>query len=223
MLKPWLQRAVQQKTESEGLDPAIDAFWRAVRRNAGMQIMTLNVVNAAQNVTGLSVALAKVKARHLRGALFEYMKHPKDTARMVSEKSDFMRETLDLETNWMLREINEIVSNPNAFQKIQEFAQNHSWVLQRMTQNPVGIVTWIGAYEQATEDGLPDPDAVREADKAVRLTQGAFDPEDIARYEAASPFVKTFTQFTGYFNMKANLMGTEFARTIRELGLKRGA
>jgi hypothetical protein len=223
MLIPWLQRSVQQKSETAGFDPHLDKIFRTIRRNAGMQLMVGNVTNALQNIPGMSVSLLKVDARHLRNALFDYMQRPGDIAKDIAEESEAMKQILDNDVANMLREIDEIITDPNAFDKASEAINKHSQILQHMTQNPINIITYIGAKNQALEKGLAEEAAIREAEAAVRLTQGASGPEDIARYEASSPFVKLFTQFTGYWSMKANLMGTEFAKVARDMGLKNGA
>jgi hypothetical protein len=69
---------------------------------------------------------------------------------------------------------------------------------------------------------VSDQDAVREADSAVRLTQGSFAPEDVSGFEAQAPFIRMFTMFTGYYNMKSNLGITEFGKVLREQGLAAG-
>jgi len=210
------------------MNRAMDRFWRGVRKNAGMQLMTGNVTNAMQNLTGLSVALTKVKAKHLRNALAGWVGGPKAFVKDILERSAYMKQLTDNDISEMLGEIEELITNPNAFQKLQKFGQKHALVLQRMIQNPVNLITWAGAYEQAMEklDANSEEDvasAVKEADAAVRLTQGAQGAENIARFEAGTPFFKIFTQFLGYFNNKANLLDSEYAITVRELGLKAGA
>ncbi len=82
---------------------------------------------------------------------------------------------------------------------------------------------WTGGYEQAIENGRTEAQAVLEADSAVRLTQGSNNPVDIAGFEVGTPMKRLFTQFTGYFNMLANLNGFEMQTIARELGLKKGA
>ncbi len=47
--------------------------------------------------------------------------------------------------------------------------------------------------------------------------------EDVSRFETGTPFVRAFTMFYSYFNMQANLLGTEFQKTYRDMGLKKGA
>ena len=61
----------------------------------------------------------------------------------------------------------------------------------------------------------------------VRQTQGSTLAEDISRAEgggpvAGHPIVRLFSQFYGYFNMQANLLGAEWVKTMRESGLRAG-
>lgn len=65
-------------------------------------------------------------------------------------------------------------------------------------------------------------EAVRSADAAVRQTQGSFDPESLSNFEAGTPFVRAFTMFYSYFNMQANLLGSEFQKVAESMGVKKG-
>jgi hypothetical protein len=223
MLIPWLQRSLEQKSETAGFNKTLDRVMRAARKNAGMQLMVGNLTNALQNYTGISVAGVKVKKQHLRNALFDYMKHPKEVAKEISEESEYMNQLLDKDAASILRDIDEIIQQPNGFTKFRDYVEKHSRALQELTQNPVSIMSYMAAKNQALENGMSEKDAIREAEATVRLTQGAVGAEDIARFEAGTPFTKMFTQFIGYWSMKANLMGTEFYRVHKELGLKEGA
>ena len=81
----------------------------------------------------------------------------------------------------------------------------------------------MGAYNQAVEQGLSEEQAIQDADRAVRLTQGTNNASDISRFETGTPMKRLFTQFAGYFNMLANLNSTEILKIQREVGLKKGA
>src|SRR5690606_26408469 len=89
-------------------------------------------------------------------------------------------------------------------------------------QNFVDIVVWRGAYDEAVAGGASEADAVRQADAAVRQTQGSFNAEDVSRFETGTPFMRAFTMFYSYFNMQANLLGEEFLSVARGIGLKKG-
>lgn len=50
------------------------------------------------------------------------------------------------------------------------------------------------------------------------MTQGSLNPEDVAAFEVGTPFYKTLIQFSGYFNMMANLNATAYVKVFRDLG-----
>jgi hypothetical protein len=226
MLVPWLQRSAQQKIEtpSEGKDGrGFDAFWRAVRNRTGLQIMTANFVNTFQQVVGVSIAAVKVRPKYLRNALWTYMRSPKKVGESIATKSAFMRNRLTAHSLEIQGQIEEMLLNPNKYEQAREFAKKHGYFLQSGAQSVVDTVVWVGAYDEAVAGGLNEVEAVRTADSAVRLTQGSFAAEDVSKFETGSPFVRLFTMFYSYFNMWANLLGTEFTKTLREQGLRKGA
>jgi len=220
---PWLTRAARQVTEQPGMDPTIDQFWRTVRTRTGMSTMFLNLSNAMQQVTGWFPAALKVKPTYLQGALNRYLRAPRQVAAEIGELSSHMKNRFDNQLFELTDAINDVLLNPNKFQKLQKWTGRHTYVLQSTMQNMVDAVTWVGAHEQALADGASDVDAIAKADAAVRLTQGSNDAEALSRFEAGSPFVRTLTQFSGYFNMLANLNLTEFQKVVQSLGWRGGA
>lgn len=223
MLVPWLQRAAQQRVDLPGKFPAIDRFFRELRTRTGLQIMTANVLNAAQQLTGLSISALKVEPTRLKSALWQYVRDPKGTSASIAEKSPFMRTRMTATVMEVQKAIDHIMLDPSTYDKARSFATEHGYFLASGTQSVVDHITWMGKYDQALGEGSSEKDAVRQADSAVRETQGSFAPEDISRVEAQTPFVRAFLQFYSYFNMQANVLGTEFLNTSRNLGLKKGA
>lgn len=226
MLVPWLQRAAQQKIvmSSQGWGGrATDTFFRELRTRTGFNVMVGNVVNALQQVTGLSMAAVQVPPANLRNSLWTYTRSPKKTTEVVSDKSAFMRTRVTAQVMEVQQTIDEMLLNPTKYEEAREFAKKHGYFLQSGAQNIVDIITWTGAYDHAVAGGATEIEAVRAADSIVRETQGSFNAEDISRFETGTPFVRAFTMFYSYFNMQANLLGSEFTKTVRDLGLKKGA
>ncbi len=226
MIVPWLQRSAQQKVvlpAETGIGRLLDSGAKYMRQTVAMQVMIGNVVNTVQQLTGLSVALTKVRPKHMRQALVTYMTDVKGTLAVMLEKSDYMKSTQGSNIYETQQAIHEIIVNPTAIEKAQDFAKKHTYILQQMTQNVVNTITWTGAYNQAITNGAREVEAVREADSAVRLTQGTNAPEDISRFETGTATARMFTQFAGYFNMLANVSAGEMKKTVRELGFKKGA
>jgi hypothetical protein len=218
MLTPWLQRAATQTTTNPGKYQLADKFFRGIRTRAGMYIMFANIVNTLQQVTGFSVAALKVPAPRLLRAVRAYVGNPGEMARMASEMSPWLRDRLDRQGYEMTQQIEEILANPNVFQKANDFMKRNAYFMQTGLQNVMDVVVWWGAYEHARAQGANERDAVRYGDEAVRTTQGTYSPEDVSEIEINTPFVQMFTQFWGYFNMLANTLGTEAKKAVREMG-----
>lgn len=229
LLIPWLHRAARQIVSEPGRFRMVDDFWRGVRTRTGMSIMFANLRNAFQQVTGQFPALLKVKPTYLKSANVAYMTSPRQTANMIASLSPFMNELMNSQMFDVQETMNDIVLNPSKFEKAQEWSKKHGYFLQTAFQNSVNIVVWLGAYNQFLAEkagGLSQEraqaEAIQEANAAVRVTQGSILPEDISAFEAGTPFYRTLTQFSGYFNSLANVNATEFVRTIREMGWRGG-
>jgi len=225
MLIPWLNRSARQITSEVGMNRSVDNFWRAVRNRTGIGIMFANITNALQQVTGFFPALLKVEGKYMKSALADYMKSPTAQAEFVAELSPFMADRMSNQMVEVQDMMNDLLINPTKFEKIQKWSNKHGYFLQQAFQNFVDVVTWVGAYNQAIVDQGVDIDeqaaskeAIKRADAAVRMTQSSLQPEDLSAFEVGSPFYKTLIQFSGYFNMIANLNANEYIKIFRDLG-----
>lgn len=224
MFVPWLKRVATQSAIKPSTDAAgrgLDAISGFLRRNLSMQVMTFNVTNTLQQFTGLIVAMTKVKPRHIRNALGTYVFSPSETAEYIQSKSKWMKNNQD-NTVYEAREaIDAVILNPSTFDRWQQFSQKHQYFLQTAAQNQVNNIVWLGAYNQAIEAGSSDAQAIKQADAAVRLTQGSAAVEDISEYETGTQTSRLFKQFVGYFNMLANLNASELKKIANDIGLSK--
>jgi hypothetical protein len=211
VILPWLDRAASQSLYKPGGDSLWNEIGKFLRRNTGIAVMMLNPVNAMQQLTGISNSFLYVKPAYLVAALQKYRSDRKGVIADIVKLSDFMDDRLSNQVGEMRSELDEMVLNPSNWSRAQAWTTRKAYALQAMVQNQVDIVTWVGAYDQAMatrKDGetveQQQRRAVLEANSAVRLSQGSFNPEDVARYEVGSPWQRTWTQFTGYFNNVLN-------------------
>jgi hypothetical protein len=225
MILPWLNRSARQITSDVGMNRSVDTFWRAVRTRTGIGIMFANITNAMQQVTGLFPAMLKVEGKYLNAALVDYMKSPTKQAEFVAELSPFMADRMNNQMIEVQDMMNDLLINPTKFDKIQKWSNKHGYFLQQAFQNFVDTVVWVGSYNKTIADQGVDVDettaskeAIARADAAVRMTQDSLLPEDISAYQVGSPFYKTLIQFSGYFNMIANLNANEYIKIFRDLG-----
>src|SRR5574340_175802 len=224
MLLPWLNRSARQQVETPIAGSAgTMRFFSVLRSRAGAAAMFGNLANTVQQLTGFSLAAVKVKPGLLLSATADFMKSPREFAKAVSESSPYMNTRMANEIHAMTDAINDIMLNPSLLERAQAWTMRHAYFLQSAFDNTMSPIIWTAAYNQAVQNGSTHDDAVRLADGSVRQTQGAMQAEDISRIEGGNAFVRMFTQFAGYFNMNANLLGTEFARMMHDGGLRKNA
>lgn len=225
-LTPWLSRTALQMVEKPWQGKGGKGAQRALnylRRTASMQLMAINVVNALQNFANVPVLALKVPPQRIAAALITVSHSPSKTAKAIAEKSEFMRTRLDSQVMDVQRAISDTVLNPSKLEKVRDWAAQHGHFLSLATQNMLDLVAWTAAYDDATAKGMTELEAVRFADSVARQTQGSLAPEDVSAFEASNAFVRVFTMFYSFFNTQANLLGTEFTKSVRELGLRVGA
>lgn len=224
ILTPWLNRTAKQIVEDRvpGREP-LARFWSIARARAGMAAMFANLANSAQQITGVSLAALKVRPKYLLEALAHGVASPRKTSDHVTAMSPYMRDRMHNDVVLMGEAIDEILLNPGVYESAKAWSAKHAYFMQRAVDNFFSPMVWMGAFNQAKENGSDDLEARRLADSAVRETQGSQAPEDIAAFEQGTAFYRMFVQFAGYFNMNANLLGTEFVKLSQDMGLKKGA
>ena len=221
MLMPWLNRAAKQRTVTKiQEDGGFSRFWSVMRQRAGMALMFGNILNSVQQITGFLLAGVKVKTRYMAAASLDFVSNYKEMKQSVAELSEFMRSRMSNEIAAMDDFIQETLINPNWFQKAQNWTNRNAYFLQQLVANNMEPIIWTAAYRQALEQGMSEADAVFFADGVIRQTQGSTLPEDISKAESGSAFARLFTQFMGYFNMQANLLGNGFVKLMRQGGLR---
>ncbi len=226
MLVPWLQRAASQtiSTPSQGFGgKALDAVARALRSRTGFGMMVLNVVNTLQQVGTLPMAAVNIHPKYLAQASGMVLKDLKNVNNSVAEKSDFMKTRMDNQIHAINGEINDLLVSPTKYEDLRAWTEKHGYILQSGLQNYQDSIVWLAGYNQATEQGMLEREAIRFADSEVRTTQNSYNPEDVSRFETGTPFTRVFTQFYSFFNNWANLGAAEFQLAVNEMGLKKSA
>ena len=225
MLMPWLNRSARQITVTAGGSTAWNSFWSTVRARTGINIMFANIRNALQQLTGYFPAMLKVEPKYLQGGLATYLKNPMKQQQEIAEMSPFMAERQSNQIYEIQDSLNELIINPNRYEQIQQWSKKHGYFIQQAFQNQVDTVVWAATYNKVLAEapkGMSDLDvqkeAIQQADANVRLTQDSLQAEDLAAFQVGSPFYKTFVQFTGYFNMLANLNATQYKKLFKDLG-----
>ena len=214
-LKPWLSRAITQNLETSGKKPAPhDKVARELRTRAGAITMFGNVVNAIEQVFDMTAAYSKVKGRYLTDAFRTMVSDRAGTVKAVMDASDYMRGRMSAEIMAANGRLEQAL-RPGRLKKLDRWMIDHAYFLQASVDNFCGPLTWMAAYNQATAYGLSHRDAVSQADSVVRQVFGANAAEDVANFEAGGSLKRLFSQFTGYFIQRANLISGEYSKIQR--------
>lgn len=220
MLRPWLTRSASQQVTTPVVGaPWANKFFNGLRNRTSMATMFANLSNTVQQITGFSLAAVKVKPRFLMSGTARYLASPRKTSQDVAERSVYMANRMRNEVSALMGEVDAILLKPSVYQRADQWAKRHQFFMQSAVDNVMGPMVWMGAFEQALDEGMTENQAVSFADGVVRQTQGSSLPEDVSRVETGPAFVRLFTQFAGYFNMQANLLGSGFQKIPKELGL----
>ena len=220
MMQEWLERVTQQSLVRPGHSKVLDMLMNFLRRNSGVAAMMLSPVNTLQQITGISNSFAYVKTGYMANAFTTWMSG--GLGGWIRERSQFMDERMSNQLFSQKADLQELVLDSGWVTKAHLWTTRHAYFLQGYVQNAVDSITWKAAYEQEMAEAPADVQgearelrARRYADRTVRLAQGSFDIEDVAAYQAGTPFHRTLMQFSGYFNTVMNQMGYRKNNALR--------
>ena len=227
MLLPWLNNAARQRTMLRGENQMMDEFFKGLRKRTGVSIMFANFQNAVQQFTGNFPSLIKVEGKYMRSGLKQYYGNPAKTQEFIAQLSPFMDQRQNNQMFDIQDTLNDLIINPNKYEKINAWTNKHAYFIQQAFQNQVDSVVWLGSYNQffakkpaSMPDVVAQREAIAQADANVRLTQDSLLPEDRASYQTSTPLIQSLLQFTGYFNTMANLNATQYKKMVNDMGFK---
>ena len=191
--------------------------------------MAGNIVNAAQQVTGFTVAAARIPANHIAAAATRWRVDNQSARAYIISQSPFMEDRLTGGMNEASTTLETILSAPGLLQKSQNAAMRYGYFAQQMAQNLVDPTVWLAAErhgmvtvypdayaealartgDEAAADAAARADVVAYADSVVRDTQAPLRPSDVSGIEASTPLARLFLKFYSYFNAMGNLLVTE--------------
>lgn len=204
VLVPWLKAVTANRMTTPHESGMLNTLFSTLRRSTGLSFMFFSVRNALQQATGLFNSLVQVKRKHLAAGFWRYHEMGLEkTIESISQDSVFMQERLQSQLGQLSDDI-DLMLDPSRWGRAKQAINKHGYFLQRMVQNRVDVVTWLGARDQAMATHGNAELAVQEADSAVRLSQGSHTTVDVAKYERSSPFARLFFQFSGYYNTVLN-------------------
>ncbi|ENX58303.1 MULTISPECIES: hypothetical protein [Acinetobacter] len=212
IFNPWLKAVANQSVDESSGSHVLDRVFSVLRRNTGIAIMSANLKNAVEQLTGFAQVTVAVPPKQLIKAQADYFRSiasRQDMASDIMDMSDFMKTRWDRAADEYRYAIDEIVFQKNAYQTVKDFTMKHAYFLQTSIQRPMEIVTWQAAFNNFTEKGMNQYDAVHAADSVVRQYMMDMSPEGISNIERGTPAKRMFLMFYNWFNMVWNTANSE--------------
>lgn len=209
MFEPWIKAVANQQSSDYRTSEGMNVMARLVS-TFNASVMALNVVNTAQQITGMLPAKTRVSAASLLAASAKPM-----PLRRIKEISPFMNSRLT-ESGKTIGQLRRDMATPNKIIRGIDWVNDHAYVLQSTFQRVIDQRVWTAAYYDAGKMGLTGNAAASHADQAVRMSQGSFNIADSTAADR-NTVVKLLMPFMNYFVTMANLQATELStRTHRQ-------
>ena len=180
--------------------------------------MGWNLVTGLMQPLGLTQSIVRVGPKWIAKGIMKWgtdTVHLNNSARIIYEKSDFMR-TRNLTQNREINEIRNQIKRQGRLPLAKELygmVEDSYFQLIIQFQKVVDIPTWFGAYEKALDEGASEERAVALADQAVIDAQGGGSIKDLSAVQRGGPLMKLWTTFYSYFNTTYNLTVESVGRT----------
>ena len=187
----------------------IESMMSHIRQGVGLAGLGFNVVSAIAQLTGLAASATRLGS-YVGVGVNQYVRNPIGITKEVCEASLFMKNR-GLTRFRELNEVNALIRS--ADKKVEQYMdkmRNGGYLLLLKVQQVVDTVTWLGAYQQAIDNGESVEKARAMADQVVIDTQGSGMIKDLAAIERGGPAMKMLTVFYAFMNNAFNLNVTAF-------------
>jgi hypothetical protein len=217
--QPWLKFVANSWAMERAGNEGIGKFINRARTNTTVVGMGWRVSTILTQIAGYSNSFEYVGAQWVSAAIIQTTAHPIDTFNFVMAKSGEVRNRMDTLDRDIRLTISQMAGNHTPIANARRFMFHGIGYADRM----VVVPTWIGAYSKALSTGATDADAIYEADKAVRKSQGAGSPKDLAAIQRGTgkwgELLRISTMFYSYMSayyQRQRTLGRDIGTAVRE-------
>lgn len=202
---PWLQGVANDMVLDS--QKGIDAWTRAAERlraNLAVGFLGFSATTGITQLLGYSQTFeffSKIGAkRYVFRGLQEFIRAPWKAVEFVNSLSPEMRYRVDNLDRDMRGVLKQIAGKSDTLSIVQRLAFKHIGMIQALVDYP----TWLAGYHHGLDSGLSADDAVSAGDRAVRLSQMAAGPKDLAAVQRKDGLMRALTIVYSYFNLLYN-------------------
>lgn len=208
--RPWLKHIANSWAMERAGSEGIGKFLSKLRANTTVVGMGFRFTTILTQIAGYSNSFEAVGERWVVPAIAQVAAHPVQSFEFVMERSDEVRFRMDNLDRDIRQSLNELAGKASPLTAAKRFAFHGIGYMDRV----VVIPTWIGAYNKALSEGMTEQDAAYAADKAIRQSQGAGAPKDLAAVQTGAG---RFGELLKYMTMFYSYMSAQYQRQ-RTLG-----
>lgn len=212
--RPWLKFVANSWAMERAGNEGFGKWIGKLRSNVTAVGMGLRATTMVTQIAGYSNSVEVVGEASLAKALARFSASPIESTRFVMERSDEVRHRMDTLDRDIRTEL-AVLSSANPVSKAarqlidaKRFMFHGIGYMDRI----VSVPTWMAGYSNAIEAGMSEADAAYAADKAVRQSQGAGAPKDLAAIQRGTgkwgEALKLLTMFYSYFSASYQRMRT---------------
>lgn len=204
--RPWVKFVANSWAIERAGNEGIGKWLGKLRANTTAVGMGLRATTMVTQIAGYSNSVEVVGEVAMAKALAQFSRDIPGTSRAVMERSDEVRHrmnTLDRDIRTEIARLSRINPATKAAAMVVDSKKFFFHGIGYMDL-AVSVPTWMAAYDNALKAGMSETDAAYAGDKAVRQSQGAGGPKDLAAIQRGTgkwgEALKLMTMFYSFFS-----------------------
>ncbi|WP_179504344.1 MULTISPECIES: hypothetical protein [unclassified Sphingomonas] len=204
--RPWVKFVANSWAMERAGNEGFGKWLGKLRANVTVVGMGLRATTMLTQIAGYSNSVEVVGAGSMAKAIARFAASPIETSRFALERSGELRARMDT----LDRDIRNQIAAMATVNPVGKLARQALDAKRFMfhgigyMDRVVSVPTWMAAYSNAIAGGATEADAIYAGDKAVRQSQGAGSPKDMAAIVRGTgkwgEATKLFTMFYSYFS-----------------------
>lgn len=177
--RPWLSHIANEwATDREGNSQA-ERFLKATRTNATVVGLGFRISTIMLQVSGYANSIERVGLRYVARGIRKQLTNPSSWSFALNNSKELRSRMTSMDRD-IRDNAKKLASKQGGIIDVgQQFAFHGIGYMDRL----VSVGTWLGAYDKALAANMTEEQAVYEADKSVRQSQGSGAAKDMARVQ----------------------------------------
>jgi len=196
----------------------IEKTFRFLRQNAVVAVLGYNLVSAMKQFPSFVLGSTRTGYKPAMKGIVSYLRDPKrvDTLLKKLRPELYLRgKAFGAGIEREMVEITEARVMARGAAKVYWTVKDTAMAIIRATDKLAVRGLWIGAFDDAVQKGMTQPQAAAYASKIIRQTQPYFSAKDLAHYWRGGEMAKMLTIFTNQLNQNFNYIAYDIIGPYR--------